>query len=953
MKRKGYFFFIGFLFLALPYHSFSQHETLKAQLEGKRTFREITRTFENYLNTLPAGNDKDRLEKHFTRWAYYQSMHLGPAGEFVNISKKTLEAVSAQTDASLTTANGSWHFAGPDSSINNNPSASLNGLGRIDRIAFHPDNPNIIYAGTPAGGLWKTSNGGITWTALSSFIPSLGISGIVVSWSDPNTIYVLTGDGDSFIQNYFIYQAGFVKLSVGVMVSHDGGITWLQTGAMSANDFVGYKLIQHPSNANILLAATSDGIYRSINGGATWISERAGTCYDLEFKPGTPSKVYGSGPGAFFYSNDTGDTWLNNSTFDFGLCAGGRVEIGVAPNSVNRVYLLAGPKGGGNNFCGFYQSINSGTNFTRLSNTPNVLGDEAGDGDQSSYDIGLAVRPTNFQTVIVAGLCTYKSTNGGSSFTWLTSYWESGGNYIHPDIHHVAYNPLNNFLYAATDGGFYRSTNDGTTWTNLSAGVNTAQFYHITDYKANQFAILGGCQDNGIKYKTANSTLFSHINSGDGFDGVIDYTNQSKGYVNVNKWVIKYTNFTASSPTQVILTGSWFKQIEMNTSDSKVIYYSNGNWIYKYDTSTAAITQLGNLAHGHWVLRTCPSNANRLYAAGGVSSFDPDGQLYMTPDGGTTWDTISDQPGFPAVFPRISDIGVRPTISSTVYVCFSGYTNGLKVLSHTNSGTGASWNNISYDLPNVPVWSIEVDAGNNIYVGTDFGVYYKGSGATHWEPFYNGLPNVPVTDLAINEGADQLLAATFGRGIWKSTLRTTCPASVFIMDSVSGRFFRSASSVITMSGKVVGGIGTSVVMRSNGRIDLTPGFQADADPGNKFLAYLGPCDSGLPPVFAPASQGAGPDQPVYQMTLNRNAGTLEVTGRDGFREIVVRQHEDGPVRVILTDETGFFIRDILNSTRRKGESTHGLSDADLQPGQYFLYLIVNNTISHMQELEIR
>lgn len=956
MKRKIYFFFIGFLFLTLPYNSYSQQEELKALLKGKTTYKEITGTFEQYLKTMPGSPEKKKLEKHFTRWAYYQSLHLGPGGEFVNISKKTLEAVAAKTNSPqpnspTATANGAWYLVGPESSSNNNPTASGNGLGRVDRIAFHPSNANIIYLGTPAGGLWKTTDGGSTWTALSSFIPSLGISGIVVDWTDPNTIYVLTGDGDSHVATYFEVLSGYIRLSVGVMVSHDAGLTWEETGPLANDDFVGYKLIQHPSNHLILLAATSDGIYRTTNGGVSWVRERAGLCYDVEFKPGTPSKVYAADSSFFYYSNDTGDTWNYNSTFTpAGLCNKGRIEIGVTPNSVNRVFLLAGPKVGAG-FCGFFESTNSGADFTRLCNSPNILGDETGSGNQTKYDICIAIKPTNYQVIVVGGLCTYKSLNGGDTFNWLTSYWESGGKYIHPDVHSVAYNPLNNYLYAATDGGFYSSTNDGANWTNLSAGISTAQFYHIDDYNANQYAMLGGCQDNGIKYKTANTSAFSHISSGDGFDAVIDYTNQAKGYVSVNEYLLKYNNFTGSPYRTIASTGSFFKQIEMNSSNSKFIYFTRDSLILKYDTSTDISTRLGTIARGHWALKTCPSNSNRIYAAGGGASFDTTGQMFTTADGGTTWDTISDQPGFPASFPRISDIGVSPLNSSYVYTCFSGYTDGLKVL--YSSSSGQQWFNLSYNLPDIPVWSIEVDAGNNLYVGTDFGVYYKASGINHWEPFYNGLPNVPVSDLAINESADQILAATFGRGIWKSTLRTSCPASVYIMDTISGRFFRSASSVITVSGPVAGGVGTSAVLRSPGHIDLWPGFQADADPGNKFLAYIGPCDSGLPPVFAPAGQGGNTDQEVYEMNMTRNAGTLEVTGSKGSKQLVLRQFEDGPVRVVLTDNDGFFIRDIVNTDRQKGESTYDLNNLNLKPGLYFLYLAVNKKITHLQELEIQ
>jgi photosystem II stability/assembly factor-like uncharacterized protein len=954
MKRRifRWFFVLAMATFAIP--MFGQHEALKALLEGKQTYGEIVSTYEQYMQTLPEGDYKARLEKHFARWAYYQSLHLGPSGEFVHISKRTLEATAKQSDAPLTSANGSWTFVGPDTSSNNNPGASGLGLGRVDRIAFHPSNPNIIYVGTPAGGLWKTTNGGVTWTPLSNFIPSLGISGIVVDWNNTNTIYVLTGDGDSF-SGGFVQQSGYIRLSVGVMVSYDGGTTWQPTGSMSANDFCGYQLIQHPSSSQILIAATSDGIYRTTNGGQTWVQERAGTYYDVEFKPGTPATVYASGPGAFFYSNDTGDTWFNNSTFDVALCPGGRVEIGVAPNSPNRVYLLAGPKRVGDTFCGFYQSTNSGqptvvgTSFVRLCNSPNVFGDPTGAiTDQSTYDIGMAVRPNNFQTIVLAGGITYLSTDGGSNFNPLTSYWETGGNFIHPDVHFVAYNPLNNNLYAATDGGFYRSTNDGTTWTDLSSGINVSQFFHLDDFDGNSNIILTGAQDNGLKYRSSNSTYFSHINSGDGFAAAIQYNNQSAGYAGVNARIRYYTNYTTTA-SSIIYNGTFFMPMALHSSTPTMVYIGDTR-VFRYDAAVGgAPTQLGNVARGHWAVKTCPSNTNRIYAAGGTSAFDVAGQLYLTSDGGTTWDTISDQPGFPAVFPRITDIGVKPNNSAFVYATFAGYTDGVKVM--YSSSAGQDWYNISYDLPNVPVWSIEVDDNNNVYVGTDIGVFYKPAGVMAWEPFYNGLPNVPVSDLAINQTSDQLLASTFGRGIWKSSLRAACPASVTINSNVSGNYFRSASGSVIMSGQVVGGAGSNVVLRSNGYIDLTPGFRANADPGSKFLGYLGPCDSGMPPAFSP-QQGDSLSWEGAEFRLDRHAGTLQLEGTGHERTVTIRQFQEGPVRILLTTEQGMLLSEMARYEGTEGILARTLSTSELKPGLYYLYLVINGKVAHLHEVEV-
>jgi photosystem II stability/assembly factor-like uncharacterized protein len=955
IKDNFSFVLVIVLFLVLPFKGPGQQLKIQVPLDGTENFSQITEKTEKYLVTLPDSYEKERFEKHFARWAYYQSMHLGPAGEFVNISKKTVEAAESQSDAPLTSANGSWSFIGPSTAFNNNPSADLLGIGRVDRMAFHPTDPNTIYVGTPAGGLWRTTNGGTSWSPISNFIPSLGISGIVVDHTNPNTLYVLTGDGDDYISNFYLYLAGYIRLSAGVFKSFDGGVTWEPTGPMSANEYCGYRLIQHPNNANILIAATSDGIYRTTNAGTTWTQVHTGRFYDVEFKPGSPSTVYASGVGSFVYSNNTGASWNTNATFGSPLCAGGRVEIAVTPNSVNKVYLLAGPATvGETNFCGFFVSTNSGLSFTRTAYSPNILGGESGNGgDQSNYDLGVAVKPNDNQKVIACGLVVFKSINGGTTFTNATTYRESGGNYIHPDCHSVEYNPLNNYLYAATDGGFYRSTDDGASWTNYSSGINTAQFYHFDDCDANPSALLGGCQDNGVKYRSTATSNFSHIMCCDGADAAMDYTNDSKGFAVVNKSIIHYADFITTAPTPVGSPSSFFPQIEMNTSDPNILYYSYSR-VVKFNFTLGTYATLGgsNIL-GAWVVRTCPSFSNRIYTAGGTSIFSTTGSMFVTDDDGATWSTISGNPGFPATFPRIADIGVSPINSVRVYACFSGYTDGLKVLYSANAG--ATWTNISYDLPNLPTWSIKVDASNNVYLGTDLGVYYHAAGSTKWEPFYNYLPNVPVTDLAINETADQLMAATFGRGIWKSTLRTVCPTDLTIFSNVSGQYFRSASNSIYMSGAVVGGIGTSAALRSGNYVTLAQGFKATSDPGSKFMAYLGPCDSGMPPVFAP-QQVQGPVFPsalsTYDMAMTRHDGTLEVIRKsDGTKEILLRQFADGKARIILATEDGRFVRDVADFTGQKGNSTFNVG-GNLAPGLYFLYLVINGKVTHIQELPV-
>jgi len=935
-----------------PVTGSGQDADLEKQFDGHETFRQIVDKTEQYLKNMPEDGDKDEFRDRFARWAYYQALHLGPSGEFVNINKKTMAAVNSLGDAPLTSANGSWSFVGPNTAIINNPTADLLGNGRVDRMAFHPTDPNTIYVGTPAGGLWRTTNGGTNWSPITNYIPSLGISGIVVDHTNPNILYVLTGDGDTDLPSY-VNAAGYLQMSVGVLVSYDAGVTWQPTGQLSSVDYCGFRLVQHPVNSNILLATTSDGIYLTTNGGGNWSQVATGRYYDIQFKPGTPSTIYASGKGTFIYSTNTGATWNTNSTFDHPLCATGRIEIAVTSNSSNKVYLLAGPSTNyQSSFCGFFVSTNSGVSFTRTAYTPNILGNETGyAGDQSEYDLGVAVKPTDNQKVITCGLVVYKSTNGGSTFTDATTYRESGGNYIHPDCHSVEYNPLNNYVYAATDGGYYRSTDDGATWVNLFAGINSAQFYHIDDYDANQYVILGGCQDNGIKYRSTNTVVFSHILCCDGFDAAIDYTDQSKGYVSMNTYIEYFSNFTGTGPTQIFNYNS-FPQVELNTSNPDILYYSY-NRVGKYVNSTSSYVLLGGAGIlGGWVVRTCPSFSNRIYTAGGNGPFDTSGKMFITSDGGTTWDTISANPGFPATFPRISDIGVRPTNSAQVYACFSGYTDGLKVVYSFDAGN--TWQNISYDLPNIPIWSIQVDAANDVYIGGDIGIYYLAAGATNWEPFYNGMPNVPVSGLAINEWSDQLLASTFGRGIWKSALRGYCPTDLTITSNLTGNYFASASNSITINSSLSGGDGTTAALRAGNFVTLQQGFHVTSDIGAKFSADVGPCGSGMPPLMTGQQ---GPVFPTelndYAMGMTRHDGTLEVIPDDhGGSKVVLRMFTGGKARIILATVSGEFIRDVADDSFSKGIHTFSPGD-HLSPGAYYLYLVVNGTVMHLQELTVR
>ena len=300
------------------------------------------------------------------------------------------------------------------------------GVGRINVIAVDPKISSKIYAGSPAGGLWRTTNSGSTWSPLTDELACWGVSGIAINHWDQDTLYILTGDGD-----------GGQTPCLGVMRSTDNGNTWNPTGlGFDANQYaLGYKLLMHPSNPNILYAATNKGLYKTVNAGASWARMQSDAIQDVEFKPNNPNTLYIAAGTRVWRSTNSGSTW------DVRLSVPGvqRIALGVSPANSNYVYALVGD---GDGLVGLYASTNSGFSFSQRSNSPNILGyDPNGNDDRSQayYDLAIAVSPTNVNVIHTGGINCWKSTNGG--YNWnITSYWyegTAGYQYTHADIHEL------------------------------------------------------------------------------------------------------------------------------------------------------------------------------------------------------------------------------------------------------------------------------------------------------------------------------------------------------------------------------------------------------------------------------------------------------------------------------------------------------------------------------------
>ncbi len=832
MQRFG--LCIGLLLIAASQSGMAQTITpdgLAEELNGKNNFSEVWSIINRYYRGRDFINNPQLFSefKKWYRWAWWESKHLDPQGHLIRSTEKVFETTRrldqqrSAAPVNVQSNSGAWTLIGPEN--------LTTGIGRVDRLAFHPTNPSIIYAGTPASGLWKTTDGGNSWFALQGFAPSLGVSGIVIDAVNPDEIYVLTGDGDSWANTSFVYM----RASVGILKSNDGGNTWFKLSGIVANPsvpFYGFKLIQLPDFNNVLIAATSHGIYRSTDFGNNWTFVFSGMrVYDIEVKPGSSNTIYASSTSELMISTDYGENYsFVNLPNPPNASVADRSSIAVSPASPGTLFVDFG----GTNTNAIpnvseqklYRSDNSGGTFTLLNTAHQVV---------TGFMCALAVHPQNTNILVQGAMQAIYSSNGGLSF--------STGADIHADVHDLVFK--NGYLYAACDGGVYRSSNNGANWSYLSNGLAVTQYYHLSGTPVNDNVLIGGAQDNGYILRN-NTGVFSINAGGDGYSGKF-LNNSADAYIfSLNAGVIKHTISTnttvgllKATSAEINVPRDFFPHLEIHPASNNILYAGYADSLRRSTDGGTSWTALGGggasagfgFAGG---LAVSPQNPDRLYLATGT-------QLRISNDQGTTQTIISGNPGWPQVTGSITDISCRPNNADEVWVTFSGF-NGPKVLYSSNAG--ATWVNLTGTLPDLPVYCITYSSNGDAYIGNDYGVYVMAFDMNDWVPYYNGLPNIPVTDLYLNEAAGSLKAATFGRGIWQSDLYSNCGLLLFPLTGViQGRRFYQAPNILQSSQSMSGNYGNEVRYRSAEKIRFTNGFKVSA--GAYMRAVIGPCGPGI------------------------------------------------------------------------------------------------------------
>ncbi len=729
-------------------------------------YEQIKEAFDEYWKGFPEGQRKPGW-KQMQRWQYFWEQRTFPNGEFPNQLEiyREYEFFNKKNKSPNPSSSKQWTILGPISSPEKVYDVREQGLGRVNVIRIHPNDPNIIWAGAASGGVWRSTDGGSTWETFpfTQFL-SLGVSDIAISKSDPNVVYVATGDASGTL------GTGNSFYSIGIIKTTDGGATWNATNMSYylSNGKVTSKIILSPDNPDIVIAATGDGIYKSTNGGQTWSIKRTGNFRDMicslsDFNIVSASVFSRSGSTSIFRSTDFGDTWTEVHT----ISGGSRVVFAVTPNRPERIYALCSR----NNYSSFHSLIISdddGVTYEEYSNYElenNLLGWYLGTGDdkntgQADYDLCIAVSPTDYRMIYIGGINIWKSTSEASSWT-MVGHWNGAYDkpFIHADQHCFEWLD-DNTLYVGNDGGIYFTANGGKSWNFSSDGMSITQYYRFGVSQTNPYLIYAGCQDNGSN--RLKDGKWEHIYSADGMEAAVDPINPDRVYVayqygQLLKSVNAGKNFSSMiNKSKTNEDGGWVTPYIISPNSPNIIYAGYKN-VWKTTDYGSNWSKISNFSSYRTLvaLAISKSNPDVIYAANYSN-------LMVTKDGGATWTTIlsSNQ--------AITYIDVHPTNPDRVWVTLSGYSDGNKVMEYN----GSEWTNLSGNLPNVPVNCIvyQQDSPDRIYVGTDIGVFYTDYSSKIWEQFGTGLPNVIVNELDIHNGAKKIRAATYGRGIWEADI---------------------------------------------------------------------------------------------------------------------------------------------------------------------------------------
>lgn len=761
-------------------------------------------------NHLISAQEPDNISEMRSNW--FMGQRGFPNGNVVSDSayyNAVLEANNLFPPNDYFNTNGTWYFMGPQPLISGvaNPNHVA---GKVSIVAFDPtiSDGSKYYVGGADGGLFLTTNSGSSWTELTNNIenPTLSSGAFAIKPNNSQVLLYGTGVGDyCFLFNY---------RGLGLFRSTNGGANWTQITSGIPIISTQFSKIAFLTGSNtIVFAATNTGLYRSADAGLNWIriipavNEPPKVCTDVAFtNDGTDDIViavgYSGSNGGVGYnrSTDAGLSFSNYSPGDFGQHD--KSLLAISPDAPNRVYGLTVYNGDAQ----FYVSNNYGISFIPQGSPfpPHDC--------QSNQNLIMTADPENFATVFYGNVEFKKSTNEGGGWEYIPRG--------HDDMHAICFNPNNtDQMLLGNDGGLYYSPDQFVNLDQKNDHICFTQIFRISSNHFSSRKIGIGITDEGIAFidETPQSTLWTYglgIENGDGtniyYSPASGSGNKRVASVGINGDLAYWTSDSQNEyfwPSEGVygyvdgLGNDWIKPFAGHKNQANVFYTARRNDqssgvvnIFKSNDNGAnyiwhgQITNTQNpdkLAPTNLEYAPTPSNASIAYITLGNITDSYQNKLLKSIDGGVTW-ALCNTSNIPNRY--FSRIAVDPTDANLIYLTLSGFGSG-HVYKSTNSGS--NWQDISSPppsgsgrpLPNIPVNDIVVKDlegnQNRIIIATDRGVYttlepdYEHTNGFHWSAFADGLPNSIAMDLDWNTFEGQLRVATFGRGVWESTLLGT------------------------------------------------------------------------------------------------------------------------------------------------------------------------------------
>lgn len=683
---------------------------------------------------------------------------------------------------------------------------TLNGA-RVEAVDAHPSQPGTIYVAFGSGGLWKTINNGLSWRPIFENMPSLGIGDIALAPSNPNIIYVGTGESLKKARN-------FTMPGTGIYRSNDAGESWIHLG-LNDSWHIG-EISVHPENPDIVLVAvqghfwssnSNRGIFRTEDGGKTWehviaINSETGA-NDVVFSPADPNIVYASlwhnhpgvnGPNSAIYkSEDSGKTWsksskgikLNKNT--------GRIGIAASYQDKNKAYAFIDQRnrkseqGAGE----IYKTIDGGKNWIRTHEE-----DIYSIASLGWYFMDLYVDPQQDEELYALGVGLINSKDGGKTFEYIkgeiSHISPSPAQTLHLDHCDLWINPSNpKELLLGNDGGLYRSYDKGKSWLHYN-NIPTGEFYDIAVDKNEPYNIYGGTQDDATVFGPAKALnlpfndeweylWIDAWSGGDGCITLIDPNDPNTVYFSMQNGGARRMDLQKGNSVSIWARIKEVKNLEYNFITPYMLsphnsnrLYMAGNYVMRSDNRgddweliSPDLTKLNKSKKkeiGAGALAESPLKEGILYVG------TDKGNVWRTKDGGTLWENISN--GLPNNYIRC----IYPSFhkEGRVYLQQTGLNyDDLKAYLYVSEDYGDSWKSISSNLPDQPVNAIleDPDYENILYAATYRGVYISEDFGKEWNYFGNNLPDASIADLLIEEQTKDLVIATHGRGIYKVNLK--------------------------------------------------------------------------------------------------------------------------------------------------------------------------------------